>query len=218
MVNKIDWANIDTVLLDMDGTLIDQHYEDYFWETLAPKAYAKKNKITLKKSREILFSKYHERMGHPEWGDVNFWSKELGLDLWKIRDKAKYLIKLHPHTMRFLDFLKKHGKKVYLVTAADNKSTKYKIAHTKIGNYFDGIFTQTDIGYTKCNTMFWKKLQRKVKFNPERALFADDREDMIKAAGEFGIRCVVLKVKYSSRKPNRNSNGLFYVRHFDEIL
>jgi len=39
--SRIDWKDIDTVLLDMDGTLIDQHYEDFFWDEIIPKAYAK---------------------------------------------------------------------------------------------------------------------------------------------------------------------------------
>ena len=32
-----DWQEIDTVLLDMDGTLLDLHYDNYFWLTHIPK-------------------------------------------------------------------------------------------------------------------------------------------------------------------------------------
>ena len=27
----VDWDSIDTVLLDMDGTLLDLHFDNYFW-------------------------------------------------------------------------------------------------------------------------------------------------------------------------------------------
>lgn len=30
------WQEIDTVLLDMDGTLIDLHFDNYFWQRLVP--------------------------------------------------------------------------------------------------------------------------------------------------------------------------------------
>ncbi|MEC8348362.1 MAG: haloacid dehalogenase, partial [Pseudomonadota bacterium] len=28
----LDWQNIDTVLLDVDGTLLDLHYDNFVWD------------------------------------------------------------------------------------------------------------------------------------------------------------------------------------------
>ena len=36
------WDDITWVLLDMDGTLLDKHFDDYFWETLVPEEYARR--------------------------------------------------------------------------------------------------------------------------------------------------------------------------------
>jgi putative hydrolase of the HAD superfamily len=36
----IDWSRIDTVLLDMDGTLLDLRFDNWFWQELIPSRYA----------------------------------------------------------------------------------------------------------------------------------------------------------------------------------
>ena len=38
----INWNDIDTVLLDMDGTLLDRHFDDHFWLEHVPKRYSAK--------------------------------------------------------------------------------------------------------------------------------------------------------------------------------
>ncbi len=38
----IPLADIRYVLLDMDGTLLDKYFDDYFWEHLLPEKYAEK--------------------------------------------------------------------------------------------------------------------------------------------------------------------------------
>ena len=32
----IDWSRIDTVLLDMDGTLIDLRFDNHLWNVVVP--------------------------------------------------------------------------------------------------------------------------------------------------------------------------------------
>ncbi|OIO27600.1 MAG: hypothetical protein AUJ60_08885 [Nitrospirae bacterium CG1_02_44_142] len=49
--NKIPLNEIKYVLLDMDGTLLDKYFDDYFWEHLVPEKYAEKNCITFGKAK-----------------------------------------------------------------------------------------------------------------------------------------------------------------------
>lgn len=215
---QVDWAAIDTVLLDMDGTLIDRHHEDYFWETLIPGAYARKNRIAVAEARKKLFRLYAEMDGTPEWSDIHWWEKKLGLDLWSLRPRIRPLMKLHPHTVRFLRFLRRHGKKVYLVSASDREDVDFKLVYKRLKEYFDGIYCHDDIGKSKHDQLFWKNLQKRIKFDKDRTLFADDKEDILRAAREFGIRYLVFKAKSSSRLPAFQAKDFISVRHFDDIL
>lgn len=221
MKNKasINWSSIDTVLLDMDGTLIDQHHEDVFWKDMVPKAYAKKNNLALDEAKRILFAKYNKKSPRSLiWGNMDARGKELGLELRSMRSKIKPFIKLHPHTLRFLRFLKKQKKRIYLVTAADPKDIDIEMAHTKIGEYFNGVYTVLDLGFTKHYPLFWKRLQKKIRFDKNRTLLAEDNENILRVAKSFGIKYVVFKSKSSSRKPPHVPKGLLCVRHFDDLM
>lgn len=217
--SAVNWQEIDTVLLDMDGTLIDLHHEDVFWEEMVPKAYARKNSLALDEAKRVVFARYKKKSQRSLiWGDISRWERELGLPVRKMRRRIKPFIKLHPHTVRFLSFLKRRNKKVYLVTAADSRDIDIEMAHTKIGKYFDGIYTIIDFGITKHYPLFWKRLQKKIKFDKSRTLLAEDNEAILRTAKKFGIKYVVFKSKASSRKPPHFPKDLFCVHHFDDIL
>jgi putative hydrolase of the HAD superfamily len=50
----INWNNIDTVLLDMDGTLLDLHFDNYFWLTHVPQRYAEAHGIDAEEAKTRL--------------------------------------------------------------------------------------------------------------------------------------------------------------------
>ena len=93
-----------------------------------------------------------------------------------------------------------------------------KVTHTRIGKYFDGVFSEHSIGKSKHDVIFWKHIQNKINFDKDRTLFADDNEHVIKVAKSFGIKHLALKSKYDSTKPAKKPEDLFYVHHFDDIL
>ena len=47
----LDWDSIDTVLLDMDGTLLDLHFDNHFWLEFVPHKYAELKGIALRRLR-----------------------------------------------------------------------------------------------------------------------------------------------------------------------
>ena len=98
-----DWNSIDTVLLDMDGTLLDKHFDDYFWEYYVLEIFAEKNDLTSLEARKELLTRYKNIEGTLAWTDLDYWSEKLGLDIPALKLKINHLIQVHPYVIDFLN-------------------------------------------------------------------------------------------------------------------
>lgn len=196
----IPLKDIKFVLLDMDGTLLDKYFDDYFWEHLVPEKYAEKHNITFGKAKEELLDKYKAHEGTLNWTDIDFWSRELDIDIPALKEQIKHLIEVHPYVEDFLRMLKKHKKKVYMVTNAHYKVLDIKLKKTKIGKYFDKCITSFEIGYPKETMEFWEKTEKILKFDKEKTLFIDDTAEILRTAKGFGIKYLLLKTRANSKK------------------
>lgn len=210
--------DINTVLLDMDGTLLDKYFDDYFWEHLVPEKYAEKNNITFGKAKEELMSLYKAHEGTLNWTDIDFWSKELNLDIPALKEQIKHLIEVHPHVEEFLELLKKHKKKAYLVTNAHYKVLDLKMKKTALANYFDKCITSFEIGYPKEMIQFWEKAEKLLKFDKNKTIFIDDTVEILKTAKAFGIKHLLLKVRANSKKIDKPQNNFPVLKDFEELI
>ena len=50
----INWDDVDTVLLDMDGTLLDLRYDNMLWNTLLPQRFSESRSMPLDAARAFL--------------------------------------------------------------------------------------------------------------------------------------------------------------------
>src|SRR5512140_3090433 len=142
----LDWNDIDTVLLDMDGTLLDRHFDDHFWLEHVPLRYAAKHGIPIEECREQLYSRFRSQENTLNWTDLDYWSEQLGLDIPLLKEEVDHLIAVHPHVTEFLQFLRQKGKGVHLVTNAHSKTLSLKMKKTRLGPYFDTIVSAHDLG------------------------------------------------------------------------
>ena len=218
-----NWNKIDTVLLDMDGTLLDKYHDDHLWEFLVPEAYAKMHNIPIEQAIKELKIKYASAKGTILWSDMDHWSKEIGTDIRELRENAKHLIQAHPHTIRFLEFLKTRKKKVFLVTAAPLDDIEFKIGHAELKEYFDAIYSQIEINLPKESPKFWRFLQKLIGYNPDTTLLAEDKEDILEAARLSGIKHLVFKKASNSQLHpkeliNSKNTTITEINHFDEII
>ena len=215
---NVDWRFIDTVHLDMDGTLLDRHFDDHFWLVHVPKRYAERNGITEEAAREKLYRMFRSQERTLNWTDLDYWSAQLGLDIPVLKEEVNHLIAVHPFVVEFLLFLRHHGKKVYLVTNAHAKTLDLKLRRTKIGNYFDGIVSAHDLGLPKEDPLFWGKLQQKVPYNPERTMLGEDSETNLETARQFSIRYLIHVGRFSSTAAPCRSDNFHTIHYFSELI
>ena len=168
----IDWNDIDSVLLDMDGTLLDLNFDNHFWQVHVPLRFAEIRGVTREAAREELMARYHARAGTLEWYSVDFWETELELDIMKLKEEVAHLIAVHPNVTAFLRAVRAAGKRVALVTNAHHKSLTLKMARTGLQEHFDFLITSHELGIEKEQPEFWDRLQARFPFDPRRSVLS----------------------------------------------
>lgn len=214
----INWKEIDTVLLDMDGTLLDRHFDDHFWLEHVPARYAAKHHQPLSQVKEQLYALFRSQENTLNWTDLDYWSEQLGMDIPLLKHEVDHLIAVHPNVIRFLDFLRSSGKQVHLVTNAHGKTLTIKMNKTKIGGHFDSIISAHDLGLPKELVAFWGELQKVIPYDPERTMLGEDSERNLETAREFGIRHLVYISAPNSQLTPQASQQFYSVRSFGELF
>ena len=214
----VKWQEIETVLLDMDGTLLDKYFDDYFWEEYVPKVYSEHNELSRTEAEKQLLATYKSVENTLQWTDLDYWSERLGLDIPLLKVSIRHLINVHEHSCSFLEFVRSMGKKLHLVTNAHSKTLRIKLDKTGIEHYFDRIICSEEMGEAKENIQFWYNLEEELNFNKAQTLFADDTEKVLHSARQYGIEHLLHIAKPSSRLPVRYSAEFTSIADFGELL
>ena len=214
----INWSSIHTVLLDMDGTLLDLHFDNYFWQEHVPQRYAEKHQLDLPATHEFLSAKFKAAEGTLNWYCVDYWSVELGLDIPLLKQEIEHLIAVHPTVVEFLTALKRAGKHTALVTNAHGKSLQIKMRRTKLGPFFDQIISSHELGLPKEDVRFWNKLQHRIPFESKHTLLIDDSLPVLRSAQHYGIAHLLAVYKPDTRRPDKDVGEFIALRNFTEIM
>ena len=201
-VEKPDWSRIDTVLLDLDGTLLDLAFDNYFWLEVVPAAYAASRSLTPEEARSQLRPLFQAREGTLAWYCIEHWSRELGLDCVALKRTVSERIGWLPGAREFLRGLRGAGKRVVLLTNAHPQTLRIKDERTGVTGYLDAAFSSHQFGAPKESPHFWDAVRGVEPYDRERTLFVDDSPAVLRAARTAGIRWV-----YGIKRPSTGSGG-----------
>ncbi|MGB6188290.1 MAG: GMP/IMP nucleotidase [Aeromonas molluscorum] len=187
MPTQLPWHQIDTVLLDMDGTLIDLHFDSHLWQQLVPERYAERLELPLAEAKARIDTCYHAVSGTLDWYCVDYWSQTLGLDIRALKQEILEKIQWRPNAIPFLTELRAAGKQLVLFTNAHPASLSVKEARLGLASHLDLMVSTHELGWSKESQHCWQALAERLAFDPARTLFVDDSERILQAAADFGI-------------------------------
>ncbi len=180
-----------TLMLDMDGTLLDLAFDNYMWKELVPRRYALDNQMLLEEARELLMAKYRAAQGGLDWYCLDHWCDSLQIDVMQLHHDASHRIGYLPGALEFLRDVQQRQIQVLLVTNSHPDTLALKDAVTGLGDYFDGIHCSHDYGHAKESQDFWSALQEEIGFDRETTLFVDDSLPVLRSADQYGIGMLV---------------------------
>jgi HAD superfamily hydrolase (TIGR01509 family) len=214
----VDWSVIDTVLLDMDGTLLDLRFDNWFWQELIPRRYAAANGLELEETQGLLAPKFIEAKGTLQWYCIEHWTRELKLDIGSIKREALARVSFLPGAEEFLLKLNGSGKRCVLVTNAHPETLAIKNEGVALTRYFDRCYSTHRFAAPKEDPAFWPRLAAEERFQPQRTLFVDDSLAVLNAARDFGIGCLRAVRRPDSGQPAQHTGEYAAVDGVAELL
>ncbi|NCF73651.1 MAG: GMP/IMP nucleotidase [Gammaproteobacteria bacterium] len=207
-----------TLMLDMDGTLLDLAFDNYMWKELVPRRYAAQNDLSFEEARELLMAKYKAVQGDLEWYCLDHWCDRLGIDVVQLHHDVSHRIGYLPGALEFLRQVHDQDIRVLLVTNAHRDTLALKDAITGLGDYFDGLHSSHDFGFAKESQEFWCALQEEVDFDPETTLFVDDSQPVLQSAKTYGIGRLVTVTHPDTTAPVKQGSEFRGVERVADML
>ena len=214
----LDWNKINTVLLDMDGTLLDLNFDNHFWLEFIPERYARQNQLSIAAATAILLPLFKSMEGKLEWYCLDYWSDVLNLDIAGLKSEISGLISVLPHVTEFLSALQLSDKQVLLVTNAHRDSLALKMEKTCLQPFFDEIICSHDFGFAKEHQQFWQAFQNQQQWDTRSTLMVDDSLAVLRSAETFGIEYLLSIKQPDSKQEPRDINEFPAINDFREIM
>ena len=214
----IDWNNIDTILLDMDGTLLDLHFDNYFWQEYLPVYWGKIQGVDSDAAKRELMPRFKSREGTLSWYCLDFWSEELNIDILKLKEDIEHLIRLRPSALEFLQKLEEMDKPPILVTNAHQDLINMKFGKTGIEKFFRDVICSHTLGVPKEEVEFWENLKSVLNYVPERTLLIDDNLSVLRTARGAGIAWLYSIARPDSHAPERHTAEFTAIHDFKDVF
>jgi putative hydrolase of the HAD superfamily len=214
---NINWSEISTVLIDMDGTILDLHFDNHFWLEHLPLRYSEKMSISLDAAKAKLKADYLAVVGTIEWYCLDYWTERTQMSIKELKREIQHLIRLRSDATGFLLALRASGKDVVMVTNAHPEALSLKIERTQLDQYFDTLYSTHEFGVSKESQLLWQRLQDKHGFDCDKTLFIDDSIEILKSAQQYGIKHLLAIANPDSKKPTNVIKDFPAITNYDEL-
>lgn len=216
--SRPDWSRIDWVLLDMDGTLLDLNFDNYFWLELVPERYAQRHNLTIEDARRRLTPQFAAKQGSLDWYCTDYWTRELAIDIAELKREVSDRVRFLRGAEHFLTALRERAVRVALVTNAHQNSLSIKAQQTGLLKFFDAVVSSHRYGFPKEHAQFWPQLQLELQFDPARCLFIDDSMAVLRAARQYGIGQIFAVSRPDSQAPERRITEFDFIEAVHHLL
>jgi putative hydrolase of the HAD superfamily len=215
---RVDWDRIETVLVDMDGTLLDLAFDNFFWLELVPGHYADVNGCSLEDARAELAARFDAIAGTLNWYCLDHWTRDLGLDLRALKRRNAHLVHYLPGAREFLAAVRARGKDLWIVTNAHRDTLAVKTEQTGIDRLVDRVVSSHDLRAPKESAEFWHGLERRHPFARGRTLLIEDSLAVLAAATRHGVAHPIAIRRPDSRRPPREIDSYAAVDGVAELV
>lgn len=214
----INWQAIETVLLDMDGTLLDLHFDSFFWQQYLPQRYAEIKGVELQQAKQLVISESRNIGGSLNWYSTDYWSQLLEIDVVKLKHEISDKVAIRPYCIDFLDALRAAGKDVVMVTNAHQDSLNLKMDKTQLADKFDRLISVHEFSVPKEDPKCWHEVYKLHPFLGTKTLLIDDNLNALQSAREYGIQHLLAIYQPDSQAPRREIVDFDAIHSFDEIM
>ena len=214
----LNWSQVETVLLDMDGTLLDLHFDNYFWQEYLPARFAEIKSIDPQLAKHQIQQQTRSIQGTLNWYSTDYWSRILDVDIVQLKHEISHKVAMRPYCVDFLEALRIAGKDVVMVTNAHHDSLSLKMAKTGISGQFDRLITVHEFSLPKENPDCWHEVHKRHPFDSSKTLLIDDNLKALKSALDFGIAKILAVHKPDSMAPAMDVQGYPAIHSFQDIM
>lgn len=204
---SVDWRNVETILLDMDGTVLDLAFDNHFWLGVVPSAYGERHGLSTQHAWSIVKERYDRVAGHLNWYCLDYWTTELGLDIRALKEAHRHLIGYLPGAVGFLERARALGKRLALVTNAHPDALSLKLRQTRLDKLVGPIVSSHRLGFAKEDARFWPQLASQLSYDIRSSLLIEDSAAVLRAGSAHGLKTLIIRCP-DTQRPRRDLDAL----------
>jgi len=182
------FKDIECLLIDMDGVILDNAYDNDFWQNQIPEVIADNKGIAFDDAKRLAIQIFNYKKNTKDWYDVDYWSNMLDIDIeaQKRSEKSFSRISLYDGVIDTLSVLKNKTKMI-LITNAHRKTLNIKLEKYNLTPYFDEMVCAHELHYVKEDIQLWYMLRSKYRLDYEKTLLVEDTINNINVGLSAGI-------------------------------